>query len=87
MSVDSVDAADTDSERARAELVAVLCGLDESAEPWKLRPAESADALAKLLVGAQPPLVRSRLESAGYTVRDLGLPVERNGWLAAWEIS
>jgi hypothetical protein len=86
MSVDSADAADTDSERAGAELVAALCDLNESAEPWKLQPPENGDDPAKLLVGAQPDFVRNRLEDVGYEVRDLGLPVERDGWLAAWEI-
>jgi hypothetical protein len=87
MSVDFVDTADATVERCEAELVAVLRGLDESAQPWKLRPLESADGVAKLLVGARPGLVRGRLEGAGYEVRDLELPVERDGWIGAWEVT
>jgi hypothetical protein len=78
---------DTTDDRFESELVAILGGLDESAEPWKLRPPESADDPAKLLVGARPGLVRGRLEGAGYEVRDLELPVERDGWVGAWEVS
>lgn len=87
MSVDSADAADTASAESEDELVAVLCDLDESAEPWKLRPSESADDPAKLLVGSQPDSVREHLENAGYEVCDLELPVGARSWLAAWEVS
>jgi hypothetical protein len=87
MSADTTDAADTDAERFSTELVAVLSDLGDDAVPWKLRPPESADDPAKLIVGAQPSLVRGRLEDTGYEVRELGLPVERNGWLVAWEVS
>jgi hypothetical protein len=86
-SVDTVDAADATAERFEDELVAVLRGLDESAQPWKLRPPENADGVAKLLVGARPGLVRGRLEGTGYEVRDLELPVERDGWIGVWEIT
>lgn len=65
------------------ELVQLLCGLD--AEPWSLRPTD--DDTAKLLVGANPGRVRGRLDGAGYAVRDLGLPVEQDGWMGAWEVS
>ena len=75
------------TERFEGELVALLRGFGESAEPWKLRPPESDGDSAKLLVGARPGLVRGRLEGAGYAVVDLGLPVERDGWVGAWEIS
>jgi hypothetical protein len=87
MSVETTDVADTTGEQPEDELVAVLCGLDESAEPWKLRPPEQSDDSARLLVGAQPGFVRDRLEDAGYEVRDLELPVSARGWLAAWEVS
>lgn len=87
MSVDSTDAADTSGEQPEDELVAVLCGLAESAEPWKLRPSENVDDPAKLLVGARPDYVREQLEAAGYEVRYLDLPVSARGWLAAWEVS
>jgi hypothetical protein len=83
---DTTDPADT-AERFEADLVAVLFRLDESAEPWKLRPPEDAGDSAKLLVGARPGLVRGRLEGAGYEVRDLELPVERDGWIGAWEVT
>lgn len=73
--------------RLGIELVAILRELDESAEPWKLRPPEQPDDPAKLLIGAQPKLVRNHLERAGYSIHDLNLPVEHNGWLVAWEIS
>lgn len=86
MSVDSADAADT-ADHFRDELIAVLCGVGEDIESWKLRPPESADSAAKLLVGARPGLVCGRLEGAGYTVCTLGLPVERDGWLEVWEVS
>ncbi|EMA48683.1 hypothetical protein [Halococcus thailandensis] len=84
---DTTDTADSAGEQAEDELVAILCGLDESAEPWKLRPPENGDDPAKLLVGARPDFVRDRLEDAGYEMRDLELPVSARGWLAAWEIS
>jgi hypothetical protein len=87
MSVDTVDAADATAERFEDELIAVLRELDESAQPWKLRPPESADGVAKLLVGARPGLVGSRLEGAGYEVRDLELPVEHDGWIGVWEVT
>lgn len=74
-------------DRFAAELVAVLRGLGEEIEPWKLRPPESPNNPAKLLVGARPGIVRGRLEGAGYEVRDLELPVERDGWVGAWEVS
>ena len=83
----TTDTVDTTGEQPEDELVAVLYGLDESAEPWKLRPPENGDDPAKLLVGARPDFVRDRLEDAGYEVRDLGLPVNARGWLTAWEVS
>lgn len=86
MSVETADTTDTAGEQPEDELVAVLCGLDESAEPWKLRPSENGDDSAKLLVGARPDFVRDRLEDAGYEVRDLKFPVSARGWLVAWEI-
>ncbi|GAA0452218.1 hypothetical protein MUK72_14435 (plasmid) [Halococcus dombrowskii] len=46
---DTTDTVDTAGEQSENKLVAVLCGLDESAEPWKLRPPENGDDLAKLL--------------------------------------
>jgi hypothetical protein len=88
MSVESVDTDDSPTDdRFKAELVAVLRGLDEDIEPWKLRPPESSGGPAKLLVGARPGIVRGRLEGAGYEVRDLGFPVEDDGWVGAWEVS
>ncbi|EMA55353.1 hypothetical protein [Halococcus thailandensis] len=87
MSIETSDGAETADEQLEDELVAVLCGLDDSAEPWKLRPPENGGGPAKLLVGAQPDFVRGRLEDAGYEVRDLGLPISARGWLAAWEVS
>jgi hypothetical protein len=84
---DTTDTVDSTGERPEDELVAVLCGLDESAEPWKLRPLENGDDPAKLLVGARPNFVHDRLEDAGFEVRDLELPVNARGWLTAWEIS
>jgi hypothetical protein len=77
MSIESADAADDSptADQFKAELVAVLRGLGEDIEPWKLRPPESPSGPAKLLVGAR------------YTVRDLELPVEREGWVGAWEVS
>lgn len=84
---DTTDTVDTAGEQSENELVAVLCGLDKSAEPWKLRPPENGDDPAKLLVGARADFVRDRLEDAGYEVRDLKLPVSARGWLVAWEVS
>jgi hypothetical protein len=78
---------DTTDDRFETELVAVLRGLDESAEPWKLRPPESSNDPAKLLIGAREGLVCGHLEGTGYDIRDLELPVERDGWIAAWEVS
>ncbi len=73
--------------RHSTELATILCEMDESVEPWKLRPAEQSDDSARLLVGAQPDHVRDHLEDAGYSIHDLELPVSARGWLAAWEIS
>ncbi|EMA47759.1 hypothetical protein [Halococcus salifodinae] len=73
--------------RLGTDLVTILREMDESAEPWKLRPPEKSDDPAKLLIGAQPELVRDHLEDAGYSVRDLDLPVESDGWVAAWVVS
>lgn len=70
MSVENVDTADdtpTDG-RFERELVALLRELDEDVEPWKLRPSETSTSPTKLLVGARPGLIRSRLEGAGYEV-------------------
>lgn len=78
---------ETTDERFEGELVAVLRGLGEEIEPWKLRPPESPSGSAKLLIGARPGIVRGRLEGAGYEVRDLELPVERDSWIGAWEVS
>jgi hypothetical protein len=87
MSIETTDVVDIAGEQPEDELVAVLCDLDECAEPWKLRPLENGDDPAKLLVGARPDFVRDRLEDAGYEVHDLELPVSARGWLAAWEVS
>jgi hypothetical protein len=93
MSVENAETAetgdddDTTDDRFETELVAVLRELGESAEPWKLRPPETSNGSAKLLIGAREGLVRGRLEGAGYDIRDLELPVERDGWIAAWEVS
>jgi hypothetical protein len=43
----SVESADTD-DRFEDELVAILRGLGEDIEPWKLRPPESSDNYWKL---------------------------------------
>lgn len=80
-------AAGSTTGRLGAELATILREMDESAEPWKLRPPEQSDDSARLLVGAQPDDIRDHLEDAGYSVRDLDLPVERDGWVAAWKIS
>ncbi|EMA55712.1 hypothetical protein [Halococcus salifodinae] len=80
-------AAGSTTGRLGIDLVTILREMDESAEPWKLRPPEQPDDPAKLLIGAQPELVRGHLEDAGYLIRDLTLPVERDGWVAAWEVS
>jgi hypothetical protein len=87
MSVEDADTADITDNRSEVELVAVLRGLGEDIEPWKLRPPETPTDPTKLLVGARPGLVRGRLEGAGYEVCDLELPVERDGWVGAWEVS
>ena len=68
-------------------LVTILREMDESAKPWKLRPPEKSDDPARVLIGAQPELVRDHLEDAGYSIRDLDLPVESDGWVAAWAVS
>lgn len=87
----SIENADTSGESTRHnqfenELVTVLRELGEDVEPWKLRPPESADEPAKLLLGARIGLVRGRLEGVDYEIHDLKLPVEDDGWVAAWEI-
>lgn len=88
MSVESTDPNDSPTDdRFEAELVSVLRDLGEDIEPWKLRPTESSNDPAKLLIGARPGIVRGRLEGAGYEVTDLELPVERDGWVGAWEVS
>lgn len=89
MSVENADTPDegpTD-DRFERELVSLLRGLDEDVEPWKLRPPETTNGPAKLLVGAREGVVRGRLEGTGYEVHDLGFPVEDDGWIAAWEVS
>lgn len=89
MSVESADTADdgpTDN-RFESELVAVLRGLGEDAEPWKLRPPETSTGPAKLLVGAREGVVRGRLEGGGYELSEVEYPLERDGWIAAWEVS
>lgn len=89
MFVESDDTTDDDSpdDRFVEQLIMILRGLDESAEPWKLRPPENSSDPAKLLVGARPGLMRGRLERAGYEIRDLGLPIEDDGWVGAWEVT
>lgn len=84
---DGATAGDSSDDRFVEHLIMILRGLDESAQPWKLRPPENSSDPPKLLVGARPGLVRGRLEGAGYEVRDLGLPVEDDGWVGAWEVS
>lgn len=84
---DGTTADDSPDDRFVEQLVMVLRGLDESAEPWKLRPPENPSGSARLLVGARPGLVRGRLERAGYEIRDLGLPIEDDGWVGAWEVT
>jgi hypothetical protein len=93
MSVENAETAETGDndvttdDRFETELVAILRGLDETAKPWKLRPPEISSDPAKLRVGARKWLVCGHLEGAGYEIRDLELPVERDGWIAAWEVS
>jgi hypothetical protein len=84
---ESTDDGDTTDGQFESELVAVFRGLGEDVEPWKLHPPESSGGPAKLLVGARIDLVRGRLEGVGYGIHELGLPVEDDGWIAAWEIS
>jgi hypothetical protein len=84
---ESTDDGDTTDGQFESELVAVLRGLGEDVEPWKLRPPESSSEPAKLLVGARVGLVRGRLEGVGYEIHDLELPVEDDGWIAAWQVS
>jgi hypothetical protein len=88
MSIENADTSEegTRHKRFESELVAILRELGEDVEPWKLRPPESADEPAKLLVGARIELIRGRLEGVGYEIHDLKLPVEDDGWIAAWEI-
>lgn len=80
-------AAGSTTGRLGTDLATILREMDESTEPWKLRPPEQPDDSARLLVGAQPELVRDHLEDAGYSICDLNLPVERDGWVVAWKIS
>jgi hypothetical protein len=89
MSIGNADTSEggTRHEQFESELVAILRELGEDVEPWKLRPPESSDEPAKLLVGARIGLVRGRLEGVGYEVHDLKLPVEDDGWVAAWQVS
>jgi hypothetical protein len=89
MSIENAGTSDgsTCHDQFESELVAVLRGLGEDVEPWKLRPPESAGDSAKLLVGARIGLVRGRLVGVGYEIHDLGLPVEDDGWIAAWQVS
>jgi anti-sigma factor ChrR (cupin superfamily) len=84
---ESTDDGDITDGQFESELVAVLRGLGEDVEPWKLRPPESSGEPAKLLVGARIGLVRGQLEGVGYEIHELGLPVEDDGWIAVLKIS
>lgn len=93
MSVENADTAeagdegDTTDARFERELLALLRRLGETIEPWQLYPPETTADPAKLLVGAQEGVVRGRLEGAGYEVSEFEYPLERDGWIAAWEVS
>lgn len=74
------------SEDFVAEIVQVLDRLE--AEPWLIRKSSHVspgEVGATLLLGDSPGLVRGRLEGAGYSVRDTGLP-SRDGWECVWEV-
>lgn len=59
---DTTDTVDTAGEQSENKLVAVLCGLDESAEPWKLRPPENGDDHSKT-AWSRRKIVQNRLGS------------------------